>query len=76
MGILQERNLMLDKTRMNLYRSQQQMRELDDRKRRELSFEEGDMVYLKLQPYRQKSLAKRPFEKLIARMGLFRSSRR
>ena len=33
-------------------------------KRRELSFNEGDLVFLKLQPNRQKSLAIRQHEKL------------
>lgn len=65
--ILQERDLMLEELRVTLIRSQQHMKEVEIRKRREVNFEEGDMVYLKLQPYRQKSLARRPFEKLAAR---------
>lgn len=35
--------------------------------RRKENFQVGDMVYLKLQPYRQKSLAKRTFERLALR---------
>lgn len=31
-----------------------------------MSYEVGDMMYLKLRPYRQQSLAKRPFEKVSA----------
>ncbi|XP_074345991.1 uncharacterized protein LOC141684748 [Apium graveolens] len=38
-----------------------------DSKRREENFEVGEVVYIKLQSYRQRSLAKRPFEKLAAR---------
>ncbi|XP_076939002.1 uncharacterized protein LOC143607440 [Bidens hawaiensis] len=36
-------------------------------KRQELTFQVGDYVFLKIQPYRQKSLAKRRYEKLSPR---------
>lgn len=62
-----ERDIILDELRFNLLRSQQLMKTKADTKRRDESFEVGDSVYLKLQPYRQKSLSKRPFEKLVAR---------
>lgn len=55
---------MLDELKLNLVRSQLRMQEIKNRKRRDVEFEEGELVYLKLQPYRQKSLARRPFEKL------------
>ncbi|KAL4558872.1 hypothetical protein LXL04_037076 [Taraxacum kok-saghyz] len=38
-----------------------------DKKRTEVEFKEGEIVYLKLKPYRQQSLARRKFEKLAAR---------
>lgn len=53
---------MLDELRLNLFKAQQRMKTTADRKRREEEFEEGKIVYLKLQPYKQKSLAKRPIE--------------
>lgn len=64
---LLERDFMSDELRINLLRAQQRMKDLADRKRRDEEFNVGDIVYLKLQPYRHKSLARRPFEKLAAR---------
>lgn len=52
---------------MNLVKAQQGMKNLADRKRGEEEFHKGDMVYLKLNPYLQKSLAKRPFDKSAPR---------
>ncbi|KAL4584170.1 hypothetical protein LXL04_008762 [Taraxacum kok-saghyz] len=37
-----------------------------DKKRREVTLEVGEKAYLKLQPYRQKSVAHRPFPKLAS----------
>ncbi|KAL8100260.1 hypothetical protein AgCh_032491 [Apium graveolens] len=65
--MLLERDHILDDLQFHLHRSQQRMKQVVDAHRREESFEVGDWVFLKLQPYRQQSLAKRPFEKLAAR---------
>lgn len=65
--ILQDCDAILDDLHFNLVKAQQIMRAAADSKRREESFDENDLVYLKLQPYRQCSLARRPFEKLDAR---------
>lgn len=62
--LLQERDAILDDLRYNLVRAQQVMKTAADGKRRDDSFEVDDWVFLKLQPYRQRSLAKRPFDKL------------
>lgn len=43
------------------------MKKWADKKRCDHSFIVGDLVYVKLQPYRQQSLARRPCDKLAAR---------
>ncbi|PWA81057.1 hypothetical protein CTI12_AA191120 [Artemisia annua] len=48
-------------------KAQDRMRNQANTKRRELSFQEGDYVFVKIQPYRQKTLAKRRYEKLSPR---------
>lgn len=65
--LLRERDIILDEIKLYLSQSQQRMRLMADKKRRPLEFQVGDLVFLKLQPYRQKSLARRPFEKLAPR---------
>lgn len=45
---LLERDAILDDLKMNLLRSQQRMKALEDGHRRELEFREGDLVFLKL----------------------------
>lgn len=48
----------------HLSQAQARMKKFADRHRTEMEFEVGDLVYLKIRPYRQKSLAKRRNEKL------------
>ena len=58
---------------MHLLRAQQCMKATADLSRRAVEFQVGDYVFLKLRPYRQKSLAARKNEKLAARFyGLFK----
>ncbi|KAL8123137.1 hypothetical protein AgCh_011215 [Apium graveolens] len=65
--LLKERDAILDDLKFQLVKSHQRMKLAADNKRRDESFTVGEQVYLKLQPYRQKSLANRPYEKLAAR---------
>lgn len=64
--MLQERDAILDDLRCNLTRAQQKMKIDADLKRRDVHFEVGERVFLKLQPYRQSSLATRRYERLEA----------
>lgn len=65
--LLRERDAILDDLHFYLIQAQHRMKKQADTKRRDVCFEEGDLVYLKLQPYRQQSLARRPCDKLSSR---------
>lgn len=64
---LQERDDNLVLLRQQLLKAQQTMKARADEHRREVEFQVGDKVFVKLRPYRQKTLAKRVNEKLSAR---------
>ena len=55
--------LFLNEPWQHLHCAQQQMKAQADGKR-DISFQEGDLVFLMLRPYRQKTLASRMNEKL------------
>ena len=62
-----ERNVILDELKEQLARAQSRMKAQADKKRRELEFSVGDVVYLRIQPYKLKSLATRINQKLSPR---------
>ena len=62
--LLQDQDIMIKVLRKQLLRAQQHMKIAADRHRHDLSFEVGDSVYLKFQPYRHLSLARQLNEKL------------
>ncbi|KAI0488340.1 hypothetical protein KFK09_028169 [Dendrobium nobile] len=64
---LEERDRVLGELREHLLRTQQIMKTKADAHRKDVTFEVGEMVYLKLRPYRQKTLASRRSEKLSPR---------
>lgn len=64
---LRDKDETLKQLKVQLSRAQLRMKELVNGHRRDIPFEVGDLVYLKLRPYCQNSLAKRPFEKLSPR---------
>ncbi|KAJ9559068.1 hypothetical protein OSB04_013682 [Centaurea solstitialis] len=56
-----------DEARMQLLKAQCRMKQRADLKRKEVSFVVGDWVFLKLRPYRMKSLVRGNNPKLVAR---------
>ncbi|KAD7117361.1 hypothetical protein E3N88_04629 [Mikania micrantha] len=58
---------MLQVIRSNLHKAQDRMKSQADRNWQELSFEVGDAVFLRIQPYRQRSLSKQFCQKLSPR---------
>ena len=66
-NLVKERNLMLDELKFHLETAQCKMKQYADKKRRDVEYEVGEMVYLKIQPYRLKSLATRLNQKLSPR---------
>jgi hypothetical protein len=61
---LAETETMLAAVRQHLLRAQQRMKAHADKRRSEHSFNVGDFVFLRLQPYMQSSLAPRAHQKL------------
>lgn len=64
---LQEREILKDHLQQQLKKAQDRMKIQADRHRTDRSFEVGDAVLLKLQPFIQTSVARRPFQKLAFR---------
>ncbi|XP_042031572.1 uncharacterized protein LOC121778308 [Salvia splendens] len=56
--LIRQRGQLLSELRASLLRAQQRMCEVANKHRRHVEFEVGDLVWLKLQPYRQHSVAK------------------
>ena len=61
---LQDRDALLDRLKANLLRAQERMKRFADTQRIEVSFNVGDWVFVKLQPYRQHSVQLRKSQKL------------
>ncbi|GJZ37164.1 transposon ty3-G gag-pol polyprotein [Tanacetum coccineum] len=66
-GYLQDRDELLKTLRHNLLEARNRMKMYADQHRREVQFQVGDYVYIKLQPYRQTSVVNRVSAKLAPR---------
>ncbi|KAL0541563.1 hypothetical protein IC582_021616 [Cucumis melo] len=64
---LKERDIALGALKDHLHVAQEKTMSYADLKRRHVEFEEREMVYLKIRPYRQVSMRKRRNEKLSAK---------
>lgn len=64
---LRERDAILQQLKLNLLKAQQYMKTQADKRRRDIQFEVGELVLVKLQPYRKHSIALRKTQKLSMR---------
>lgn len=62
--LLQDHDIIFDELKYHLLHAQAKMKQHADVHRRDLVLEMRDLVYLKLHPYRNRSLAQRPNKKL------------
>ncbi|KAH6766309.1 hypothetical protein C2S52_017292 [Perilla frutescens var. hirtella] len=59
------RDEVLRELKQNLLQAQHRMQQQANRKRREVEFQVGDLLLVKLQPYRQMSVTRRSYNKLV-----------
>jgi hypothetical protein len=64
---LQNRDELLRQLKDNLAKSRNHTKQMADQKRRDIMFQIGDSVLLKLHPYRQQTVFKRVHQKLATR---------
>jgi len=61
------RNTILQQLKINLHAAVNRMKQMADSKRRDVDFQVGDLVFLKIHPYCQQTVSRRPYQKLASR---------
>ena len=64
---LASKDALLRQLKDNLHAASNHMKQVADSKRRDIEFEEGDLVFLKLHQYRKRTVFKRAYQKLASR---------
>lgn len=64
---LASRDALLQQLKANLHAAANRMKQVADSKRRDVDYQVGDSVFLKLHPYRQQTVFKRAYQKLASR---------
>ena len=64
---LLSRDELLRQLKQNLEMATNRMKQFADTKRRDVEFKEGDMVFLRLPPYRQTTVFRRAHQKLASK---------
>ncbi|PSR86095.1 Transposon Tf2-6 polyprotein [Actinidia chinensis var. chinensis] len=64
---LASRYSLLRQLKDNLHATSNRMKQVADSKGRDIEFEEGHLIFLKLHPYRQQTVFKRAYQKLASR---------
>ena len=64
---LASRDALLQQLKDNLHAASNRMKQVADSKRRDIEFEEGDLVFLKLHPYWQQTVLRRAYQKSASR---------
>ena len=64
---LQDQDELLQQLKVNLARSVNRMKQIANQKQKDVSFEVGDLMLLKLHPYRQQIVFQREYQKLACR---------
>lgn len=64
---LASRDALLQQLKANLHAAANRMKQVADSKRRDVDYQVGDSIFLKLHPYHQQTVFKRAYQKLASR---------